>query len=67
MRGVAWKTVWRFGMEEIGTWSCMSKSKETMRSPGGKTSEETNVQGEVVGLNIADHWNLTGTWRKLSI
>ena len=54
-------------MEEIGTWSCVSKSEEMMAIPPSKPIRGAFVREEAVKLHFADHWNPTGTWRKLSI
>jgi hypothetical protein len=55
------------GVEENGTWSFMGKSMRIKRRTGRKTSGENNMHGDFVEWNTADHWNSTGTWRKLSI
>jgi hypothetical protein len=58
---------WMSGVEENGTWSFMGKSMRIKRRTGRKTSGENNMHGDFVEWNTADHWNSTGTWRKLSI
>ena len=54
-------------VEEIGRKNCTSKSKGIMAMLVLKAISGAYMREGDVKMHIADHWNSTGTWRKLSI
>jgi hypothetical protein len=53
--------------EESGGEGCMRKRKGIRRSIFGGRAEKAICGIAFVKLHIANHWDSTGTWRKMSI
>lgn len=62
-----WEACFGIWAEESGADGRMSKRKEETHTVALENRGDQDAQGEAIQLQIADHWNSTGTWRKLSI